>query len=173
MTKRSLALALALTATLAACGNDTAAPVAQPTPTTAVGGSTCTAGPPTTDLAVKPVASIPAGSVAPTETTFTDVVVGTGAEAKSGADVAVKYVGVLFATCAEFDSSWSRGADETFPFTVGSGVIPGFTKGVTGMLEGGRRQVVIPAADGYGEAGTAGIPGGSTLVFLIDLVSTN
>lgn len=173
--KRALALGLVLAGTLTACsGNDNSAlsqptPTPSPTPTAAM--STCPATPTTSDLTKKPAPALPARSSAPAETAFTDVVVGTGTEAKAGSDVAVKYVGVLFDTCQEFDSSWSRGPAETLPFRVGAGVIPGFSKGVTGMKVGGRRQVVIPAKDGYGDQGSGPIPGGATLIFLIDLVS--
>ncbi len=39
------------------------------------------------------------------------------------------------------------------------------------MQVGGRRQVTIPALYGYGEQGSPPvIPGGATLVFVIDLV---
>ena len=100
------------------------------------------------------------------------LVVGTGATAKAGSQVTVKYVGVLFSTGKEFDSSWSRGECETLPFTVGQGVINGFTIGVTGMKVGGRREVTIPPKDGYGAQGVGPIPPNATLIFVIDLVSS-
>jgi peptidylprolyl isomerase len=101
-----------------------------------------------------------------------DVVVGTGAEVVPGAQVEVKYVGAFYESGEEFDSSWSRGPDETLPFVAGGGnLIPGFDQGVLGMKEGGRREIVIPSDLGYGPQGTGGIPGGSTLVFVIDVVT--
>lgn len=173
--KKSLLLAIALTTTLSGCGGDDgkdAVGQASPTPTGVT--SSCPSGPATTDLTKKPAAAVAAGSTAPAETTFTDVVVGKGAEAKSGSSVAVKYVGLLFDTCAEFDSSWSRGAAETLPFTIGGGVIPGFSIGATGMHVGGRRQVIIPAKDGYDEQGSPpAIPPNATLIFIIDLVKVS
>ena len=100
-----------------------------------------------------------------------DVVVGTGAEAVDGSTAAVKYVGAFYETGEEFDSSWSRGTDETLPVTLGEGrVIPGFEQAVYGMKVGGRRMVTIPSDLGYGEQGTGPIPGGATLVFVLDLV---
>lgn len=161
---------LTLATLLAACGGTD-----QSTDTDTVKGEpsasgTCTpTGKGTTDLSKKPEAAY-LKEAEPTETTVHDIVCGTGEEAKDGSKVEVKYVGVLYKDGKEFDSSWSRGADETLPFTVGSGVIPGFTTGVTGMKVGGRRIVTIPASDGYGDQAQNGIPGGSTLVFVIDLV---
>ena len=99
---------------------------------------------------------------------------GTGAEAVPGSAAEVKYVGAFFGTGEEFDSSWSRGADETLPVTVGGGrVIQGFDQGIQGMHVGGRRMVVIPSDLGYGPNGQGPIPGGATLVFVIDLVSVS
>jgi hypothetical protein len=173
--QKSLVLALALTGALTACSGDNGKDtVGQSSPTPTPVTSSCPAGDPTTDLTKRPTVVLPAGSTAPATTTFTDVVVGKGAEAKVGSQVAVKYLGVLFDTCKGFDASWNRGAADTLPFQIGGGVIPGFSKGATGMHVGGRRQVVIPAADGYGEAGSPPvIPPGATLIFVIDLVSVS
>ncbi|MBB3676810.1 FKBP-type peptidyl-prolyl cis-trans isomerase [Modestobacter versicolor] len=101
----------------------------------------------------------------------TDVVVGTGPEAVAGSAVEVKYLGAFYGTGEEFDSSWSRGDDETLPVTLGAGqVIEGFDQGITGMQVGGRRMVTIPSDLGYGPNGQGPIPGDATLVFVIDLV---
>ena len=149
-------LALSLLLPLAACGEDETA-------TGAAAGIS-------TDLSVAP--EVPASDgTPPTDLLADDVVVGEGDEAVSGSTVAVKYVGAFYETGEEFDSSWSRGEDETLPVRLGSGgVIPGFDQGITGMHEGGRRMVTIPSDLGYGEQGTGPIPGGATLVFIIDLV---
>jgi FKBP-type peptidyl-prolyl cis-trans isomerase len=83
----------------------------------------------------------------------------------------VKYVGAFYGTGEEFDSSWSRGEDETLPVTVGAGqVIPGFEQAIAGMQVGGRRMVTIPSDLGYGPTGQGPIPGDATLVFVLDLV---
>ena len=169
--KRLLALGLVLSATLTACGGsdapDKAVVGADPTSSSSSG---CTpTGKGSTDLTKKPEAAY-LKDPAPEETVVHDIVCGTGEAAGDGDMVEVKYVGLLQADGKEFDSSWSRGDDETLPFTIGSGVIAGFTKGTTGMRVGGRREVVIPAEDGYGPDGSGPIPGGATLDFLIDLV---
>ncbi len=124
------------------------------------------------DLTKKPVVTVPK-TPAPTETTIVDIVCGTGAVAGPGSRVEVKYVGVLYDGGTEFDSSWSRGADNTLPFSIGGGVIPGFSKGAEGMRIGGRREVTIPSKDGYGDQANGPIPAAATLIFVIDLVTVS
>lgn len=118
----------------------------------------------------KPEVEVPEGE-APTELTVRDLVVGDGAEAKPGMVVRVHYVGVTFASGKEFDASWDRG--QPFKFAVGGGrVIKGWDRGVRGMRVGGRREIVIPPRLGYGkQSPTPLIPPGSTLVFVVDLLS--
>jgi FKBP-type peptidyl-prolyl cis-trans isomerase len=174
-------LALTVTASLAACGSDqeTTSPASTASPSAeATGEQTCetraaTAEAPagtSTDLSQAPEV-VPSDARPPCDLVISDVVVGTGAEAVEGSTVALKYVGAFYETGEEFDSSWSRGADETLPVTLGEGrVIPGFEQAIYGMQVGGRRIVTIPSDLGYGPQGTGPIPGGATLVFVLDLV---
>ena len=104
---------------------------------------------------------------APTELVITDLVVGDGDEATSGATVDVHYVGVDFETGEEFDSSWSRGASIQFPL---NGLVRGWQEGIPGMKVGGRRQLICPPAWAYGPAGGGHRLSGRTLVFVIDLL---
>ena len=163
MTRRTVPGALlALTLALAACGGgeEEATPPAAAEVAEEVSA----------DLSEAPDVP-PTDAPAPDELVVEDVVVGDGEEAVEGTSVAVKYVGAFYETGEEFDSSWSRGAGETLPVTLGAGqVIPGFEQGITGMQVGGRRVVTIPSDLGYGDADRGPIPGGSTLVFVIDLV---
>ena len=39
------------------------------------------------------------------------------------------------------------------------------------MKEGGRRIIIVPYADGYGDAGQGSIPAKADLVFVVDLKS--
>jgi peptidylprolyl isomerase len=64
----------------------------------------------------KPDVVVPAGNP-PADLVMEDVTVGTGAEAKSGTNVEVHYVGVAWSTQREFDASWNRG--DTFEFRLG------------------------------------------------------
>jgi FKBP-type peptidyl-prolyl cis-trans isomerase len=179
-TAARLVLAATVTISLAACGSDDD-PAASSASSTAATTQACeTRAAPTgapdgvsTDLTAAP--EVPATDTAPPcDLEISDVVVGTGPEAVAGSAVAVKYVGAFYGTGETFDSSWSRGADETLPVTVGAGrVIQGFDQGIQGMHVGGRRMVVIPSDLGYGPNGQGPIPGGATLVFVIDLVSVS
>lgn len=112
----------------------------------------------------------------PSELQVEDLIVGEGPAAESGSTVLVHYVGVLFADGARFHASWDRGQPARFPLDR---VVPGFARGISGegldagpMHVGGRRRIVIPPELGYGENGApqAGIPGGATLVFVVDLL---
>ncbi|MEV7171566.1 FKBP-type peptidyl-prolyl cis-trans isomerase [Streptomyces sp. NPDC093224] len=118
----------------------------------------------------KPEIVLPGGD-APEELTVRDLVVGDGPEAKPGRVVRVHYVGVTFASGKEFDASWDRG--EPFKFAVGGGrVIKGWDRGIRGMRVGGRREIVVPPRLGYGKQSPSPlIPPGSTLVFVVDLLS--
>lgn len=98
-----------------------------------------------------------------------DVVLGTGPSVEEGDTISVHYKGML-QNGQEFDNSYDRG--EPISFEVGAGrVIAGWEEGVRGMQVGGERILVIPAELAYGAAGYGPIPGGATLVFVIELLS--
>ena len=113
----------------------------------------------------KPEIDRPDGA-APAELVIRDITVGDGQEAVAGATVEVHYVGVEFDSGEEFDSSWSRGESISFPL---QGLIQGWQEGIPGMRVGGRRELVIPPALAYGEAGFHRLAG-KTLIFIIDLI---
>lgn len=104
------------------------------------------------------------GCVPSGELEIIDLIPGTGEEVGEGAEVTVQYKGVDATTGREFDSSWSRGEPISFQL---DGVIQGWSEGLVGLREGGRRVLVVPPELGYGDEGPA--PGDS-LVFVVDLI---
>lgn len=121
------------------------------------------------DLTAKPEVEVAPADEAPAEVVVEDVVTGDGAAVVAADDprVEVHYVGLL-TDGTEFESSW-----EAEPVQANlSQVIPGWRDGLDGMQVGGRRALVIPASQAYGDTGAApAIPPGATLVFVIDLIS--
>jgi FKBP-type peptidyl-prolyl cis-trans isomerase len=119
-----------------------------------------------TDLA-QPTQAVAGSGQPPAQLVTQDVVVGSGPTATAESTVDVQYSGTLYADGTLFDSSWSGGGPVTFPLNR---VVPGFSQGIEGMQVGGRRVIVIPPDLGYGDQTGGPIPGGSTLVFVVDLV---
>ncbi|GAA1207490.1 FKBP-type peptidyl-prolyl cis-trans isomerase [Pseudonocardia alaniniphila] len=178
--KRSLltAAAVVAVAVVAACGSPTApeappaapassAPPAASAPAPAPGVPALTGNP--TDLTAATQAQAGTGQP-PSKLVTQDIVVGSGPAATPADTVDVQYTGTLYSNGTVFDSSWSRGEPATFPL---NGVVPGFAQGIEGMQVGGRRVLVIPPDLGYGNRSSGPIPGGSTLVFVVDLVGIN
>ncbi|MBV9802200.1 MAG: FKBP-type peptidyl-prolyl cis-trans isomerase [Solirubrobacterales bacterium] len=163
-----LALAAAV---LAGCGGSSSAGGIETAPS---GGATqaqvATPPKPPPALAKEPVVTVPKGP-APAKLVTKDLVVGTGQTAKAGDTIVVNYVGVLYKTGKEFDSSWSRNTPFTTPLSAGQ-VIPGWVQGIPGMKVGGRRELIIPSSLAYGKSGSGTtIPPNSPLVFVVDLLS--
>jgi FKBP-type peptidyl-prolyl cis-trans isomerase len=154
----------ALLGSSVACNSLTSPPEETASPTTVVTAASAAA--PAGQAAAPQPAAAPAAE-GPMQQT--DLVVGTGAEAKTGSTVSVQYVGTL-ADGKEFDSSRKR--NQPFSFTLGQGqVIRGWDQGVVGMKVGGKRKLVIPPSLAYGARGMPPvIPPNSTLTFEVELV---
>lgn len=100
-----------------------------------------------------------------------DVVEGTGEEVQPGATITAHYTGALVVDGTIFQSSIDFGKPISFGLNQ---VIKGWTDGVPGMKVGGKRRLVIPAAQAYGASSPApNIPANSDLVFDIELVAIN
>ncbi len=100
---------------------------------------------------------------------FHDLQVGTGASPTKGAKVSVHYTGWL-TNGKSFDSSKKR--YKPFTFDIGKRkVIRGWDEGVLTMKVGGRRQLRVPPALGYGAVGSPPvIPKNATLIFEVELL---
>jgi len=96
---------------------------------------------------------------------------GTGEEVKAGANVTVDYTGAIASTGKVFESSLDSGQQATFGLDQ---VIDGWKEGLVGMKVGGKRRLLIPAAQAYGaQSPSADIPANSDLVFDITLHKIN
>lgn len=120
----------------------------------------------------KPSLEKPRGD-APGELVVQPLIEGEGEEVQEGQTVSVHYSGWLWDSGEQFDSSWETG--QPFSVTdVGNGpVIQGWNEALVGQKVGSQILVVIPPDLGYGAQGQPpSIPADSTLVFVIDVLST-
>ena len=143
------------------------------TPTTTTSSTTSTAAnltPKSGPLSKEPTIAKPSG--APPKTLQTkNLVTGKGATVAAGDTVTVNYVGEVYKSGKIFDQhTWTEHQNFTTPL---SGVIPGWEKGLVGMKVGGRRELIIPPSLGYKNKKVGGIPAGSTLIFVIDLLKVS
>jgi peptidylprolyl isomerase len=92
---------------------------------------------------------------------------GTGAVVKATDTVTVNYLGETYQAKSPFDESYTK-----TPLTSAlSGLIQGWSIGLTGVKVGSRVLLQIPPAYGYGAEGSgADIPGNATLWFVIDVL---
>jgi FKBP-type peptidyl-prolyl cis-trans isomerase FklB len=91
---------------------------------------------------------------------------GTGDQPTAADTVTCNYIGT-FLNGKEFDNSYKRGEAATFPL---NNVIPGWTEGLQLMHIGSKYKFYVPYTIGYGPNDYNGIPGGSTLTFIVELL---
>ena len=93
---------------------------------------------------------------------------GTGPIPKAADTVKAHYIGTLL-DGTEFDNSYKRGEALTIPV---SSVIRGWVEALQLMPVGSKWKLFIPSDLAYGDRGAGGaIPGGSALIFEIELLS--
>jgi peptidylprolyl isomerase len=124
-------------------------------------------------LSKEPTIAKPTGP-APKKLVVKDLVTGTGTVLKVGETATVNYVGATYSNAKVFDASWKRGAPTAFQLVSGD-LIAGWVQGLPGMRIGGRRELIIPSALGYGAAGNpaGGIGPNQPLIFIIDLLGVS
>lgn len=91
---------------------------------------------------------------------------GTGDHPKDTDKVKVHYHGT-FRDGKVFDSSVEKGEPVTFGLNQ---VVKCWTEGIPMMRVGGKARLVCPSDIAYGDRGRPGIPGGSALVFDVELL---
>lgn len=99
---------------------------------------------------------------------------GNGPVVGDGDTVTLHYTGLVWGNGRVFDSSWTKGTPLQTVVSTGSAanLISGFAKAIIGQHVGSQVLAVIPPDEGYGDAAQSGIPAGSTLVFVIDILGT-
>jgi FKBP-type peptidyl-prolyl cis-trans isomerase len=114
------------------------------------------------------------------ELSFSDLVVGTGAEATPGRVATFGNWELWLYNAAGTASKGTRvqGATDAgvgpITYTVASSqLIQGFDQGVRGMRVGGKRRIYVPSNLAYGSAGGGGgrIPPNAALVFEVELTN--
>lgn len=117
----------------------------------------------------KPTITFP-GTPAPDGLQVQVLEAGDGAVVEAGDTIVVNYFGQVW-DGSVFDTSYDRGQTISFPIGMGM-VIGGWDDGLVGQTIGSRVLLSIPPEHGYGERGVpqAGIKGGDTLVFVVDVV---
>lgn len=95
---------------------------------------------------------------------------GNGKKVENGEKVTVHYTGTLL-NGTKFDSSKDR--NQPFSFKVGAGqVIKGWDEGLQLLHVGDKAKLTIPAEIGYGSRDMGTIPPNSTLIFDIEVISS-
>ena len=103
-------------------------------------------------------------------TSFTDLVVGNGDAAVAGDTAYLQIIAYRGDTAAEIQSTWEQGT--AAKVTLDGQTVTGLVTGVTGMKVGGRRQIIVPPTDAFGDQGSTsmGLPAGTDLILVVDLV---
>lgn len=92
---------------------------------------------------------------------------GTEEKPSASSNVTVVYKG-YYTNGSVFDQSDSNGIS----FGLNQ-VIKGWTEGIAYFNEGGNGILLVPSHLGYGSSDSRGIPGGSVLIFDVNLISIN
>jgi len=98
---------------------------------------------------------------------YVPITEGDGENPSPANTVTVHYHGTL-RDGTVFDSSVERDSPASFPL---GGVIPCWTEGVQKIKVGGKAKLLCPSETAYGDQGQPGIPGGSALLFEVELLS--
>lgn len=121
----------------------------------------------------RPGVTLPQGDP-PSTLQVADLRKGSGAVVRRGDDVVVQYTGVLWkpgdpGNGKVFDSSWPEGAPRVLPVRDGQ-IVQGLVTALAGQRVGSQVLAVLPPSQAYGAGGSGSVPGGATLVFVVDVL---
>ncbi|MDH2444640.1 FKBP-type peptidyl-prolyl cis-trans isomerase [Amnibacterium sp. CER49] len=105
----------------------------------------------------------------PKQLVVADLKKGSGAVIRKGDTAVVHYTGVLWKGGTVFDSSWQKGAPAALPVKNGS-LVKGFVTALEGQRVGSQVIAILPPGEAYGAQGSGAVPGGATLVFVVDIL---
>lgn len=111
----------------------------------------------------------PLDADAPTELVVQPLIQGAGEAVTADQTIVIHYSGWLWDGTA-FDSSWETGSPLATPL---SNLIEGWQQGIVGQTVGSQVLLIIPPDLGYGDSDTGTIPGGSTLIFVVDILAAS
>jgi FKBP-type peptidyl-prolyl cis-trans isomerase len=105
------------------------------------------------------------------DTEFKDLVVGDGATLEIGNTAVIRYVNFRGDNGVAIETNWSSDPVQV-PYS--EDLLSGLLEGMEGMNVGGRRAITVPPEDGFGEEGNpqGGLPAGTDMIFVIELVGT-
>ncbi|MBC9733876.1 FKBP-type peptidyl-prolyl cis-trans isomerase [Nocardioides marmotae] len=92
---------------------------------------------------------------------------GKGKTVTEDSTIKADYLGMTYGAGKPFDESFSKQPLES-PL---QGLVPGWTYGLSGVKVGSRVLLSIPPDLGYGDQAQGEIPAGSTLYFVLDIIS--
>jgi len=108
---------------------------------------------------------------APEELEVITLVEGDGPEVEAQEMVTFDYFGAVWGGKKPFDESFSR---EPTAFAVGvNSLIPAWDQEIPGLTRGSRVMIIAPPDSAYGDQDQPNIPGGSTLVFVVDVLGVD
>lgn len=126
---------------------------------------------PPSDLADAPVDPVPTSNGAEALTTE-DVAVGDGPAVVDGSTVFVEIVAYRGDTAEEINTTWGAGGPVSLTVSPDA-TLPGLYEGLLGMKAGGRRLMTMPPSAAFGDGGNEelGLPAGTDLVLVVDVVA--
>lgn len=95
---------------------------------------------------------------------------GSGPELAAGDAVVVKYTAYVWSDSSVFDSTWTKGDASIITLTKSDTVTAGLAKGLESQKVGSQVLLVVPPVEGYGDTGSTGVPPGSTLIYVVDIL---
>lgn len=90
----------------------------------------------------------------------------------SGQHAVLKYTALLWADSSVFDSTWTKddGQADIITLAPSEKVTKGLVDGLVGQNVGSQVIIIAPPADGFGDTGSTGVPPGSTLIYVVDIL---